>query len=78
MCARQKTDFVLLCHPGNPAELAMLRGLLTTEGVRFYIHNEHVGGLTSPMGTGIAPIGVMVAQDDLERAKALLAQIGCE
>ncbi len=64
----------VLCHPSSSSELAVVTSLLTAEGIRFFVHNEHYGALkVGPVIPLVNERSVLVAEEDFERASELLA-----
>ncbi len=67
-------DLVPLCQPADPLELGMIRRLLESEGIVFYINNENYGSLYALPSIGHATMTVMVDASMLEEAQELLAE----
>jgi hypothetical protein len=64
-----------LCRPRTSSELAIVESLLNAENIRFFVHNEHFGGLrVGPSMPLFNERTVLVEDEDYERAAALIAE----
>ena len=62
--------------PENPADLALAECILLAEGIPYFVHNKHFGGLYPGMQMGLHNvITVMVPEADLVRARHVLAEL---
>ena len=61
-------------YPNNELELAFLKGILDSEEIFYFVHNDHFGSLK--LGPSIALFNektILVHEDHFERAKELIA-----
>jgi len=59
--------------PNDEVELSMIRGLLESEGVNFYVHNDHYGSMEiGPRIDLINKKTVLVAPEDADRARQII------
>ncbi len=60
--------------PNDEVELSMIRGLLESEGVNFYVHNDHYGSMEiGPRIDLINKKTVLVAPEDADRARLIIS-----
>ncbi len=63
-------------RPDNPVDLALAESLLTAEGIPYFVHNRHFGGLYPGMQVELLNARtVMVAEADLPRSREVLADL---
>jgi hypothetical protein len=59
--------------PNDEVELSMIRGLLDSEGIRYFVHNDHFGSMeVGPQIELFNKKVMMVAADDVDRAKGII------
>ena len=68
--------FLPVCHPGTSIEAGMIREALEQAGVNFYIQNENFAAIRTITGIGAGTVTVMVPENEVERAKEIIAGIG--
>lgn len=62
--------------PTDELELAMIRGVFDTEGVDYFIHNDHFGSMrVGPRIDLLNKKTIMVSPDDAERAKTIISDL---
>jgi hypothetical protein len=71
-------DLVTLTRCDQLITAQLLCGRLDAEGIECLIPDEHVANQTWHLSRAIGGIRVQVRQADLERAKQILAEPGCE
>ena len=60
--------------PNDELELSMIRGILESEGIHFFILNDHFGSMrVGPQIEMFNKKAIMVAAKDLDRASELIA-----
>jgi len=60
--------------PNDEVEMSMIRGLLDSEGIRYFIHNYHFGSMKiGPQIDLYNRRTVMVAPEDADRAREVIA-----
>lgn len=65
---------VSLYSPNDELELAMLRGLLDTDGVHYFVLNDYFGSMRiGPKVDLINKKTIMVAPDDRNRAQEIIS-----
>ncbi len=65
---------VKIYSPKNEAELSIIRSILDSEGIAYYIHNDDFGSLN--VGSSMSSFNektIMVDEKDAERAKELVS-----
>jgi hypothetical protein len=64
---------IKIYSPNDEVELSMIRGLLESEGVDFYVHNDHYGSMkVGPRIDLINKKTVMVAPKDADQARQII------
>jgi len=62
--------------PADELELAMIRGVLDTEGVNYFIHNDYFGSMrVGPQIDLLNKKAIMVASEDAERVKSIIDDV---
>lgn len=62
--------------PADELELAMIRGVLDTEGINYFIHNDHFGSMrVGPQIDLLNKKTIMAATEDAERVKGIIADL---
>jgi len=70
----QGKSLVSLYSPNDELELAMLRGLLDTDGVHYFVLNDYFGSMRiGPKVDLINKKTIMVAPDDRNRAQEIIS-----
>jgi hypothetical protein len=70
----QGKPLVPLYSPNDELELAMLRGLLDTDGVRYFVLNDYFGSMrVGPKVDLVNKKTIMVAPEDSDRAKEIIS-----
>jgi hypothetical protein len=65
---------IKIYSPTDEVELSMIRGLLDSEGIHFFIHNDHFGSMeVGPQIELFNKKAIMVALEDVDRAKQIIA-----
>jgi len=65
---------IKLYSPQNEVELALLKSILDSEGIRYFVRNDNFGSLEVGPRIGLFNAKMIEVQDDqYERAKELLA-----
>ncbi len=73
----RQPPFSSLCSPGNLTELGMVKGLLESADINFFVVNEEYAALGPVTGFADKAVTVVVRAEDLEEARELLrAQLG--
>ena len=63
-------------RPENPADLALAESILLAEGIPYFVHNRHFGGLYPGVSIGLFNVvTVMVPEAELLRAHEALAEL---
>lgn len=68
--AMEKRELVVLAEFTSPMEAEMAKSLLSSAGIEAQIENEFMSTLYPP----VVPCRLVVCEEDLEQAKALLMQ----
>lgn len=67
---------IKIYHPADELELAMIRGVLETEGICYFIHNDHFGSMrVGPQIDLLNKKAIMVSPEDAERAKGIISDL---
>jgi len=66
--------FVEVYRPAHHAELALLRPALDAHGFRYYVRNEFAS-IGARAATGADELSLMVAADQAEEARAVVAEV---
>ena len=62
--------------PTDELELAMIRGVLDSEGINYFVHNDHFGSMrVGPQIDLLNKKTIMVAPEDAERVKAVISDL---
>ena len=62
--------------PADELELAMIRGVLDSEGINYFIHNDNFGSMrVGPQIDLLNKKTIMVAAEDAERAKGIITDL---
>lgn len=61
--------YELLIETSNPADVALIKSLLDSEGILYFVHGEAFSAVR-PL---VEPARIMVAEDRLEEAQDLIA-----
>ena len=71
---------IKIYSPNDEVELSMIRGLLNSAGIHYFIHNDYFGSLeVGPQIELFNRKAIMVAQEDADRAKHIITEfLGCE
>jgi hypothetical protein len=64
-------DYKLLIETSNPADIALIKSLLDTEDILYFVHGEAFNAVR-PMAE---PVRFMVAEDRLEDAEELIGRL---
>ena len=67
-----QSQFLALCSPGNLPELGMIKGLLESAKIDFFVINEEYAALGPVTGFANNVATVMVDKRDLEEAREML------
>jgi len=72
---KNKSDykFVEIYSTPNQGEIAIIKSILDSQGISYYIKGENFGILYGP-ANGLSSMGVMVRDERLEEAKGLLKE----
>ena len=60
--------YELLVETSNPADVALIKSLLESEGILYFVHGEAFSAVR-PL---VEPVRILVAEDRLEDAKGLI------
>ncbi|MDR2173090.1 MAG: DUF2007 domain-containing protein [Burkholderiales bacterium] len=67
---------VPIYRPDNPIDLALAESLLIAEGIPYFVHNRHFGGLFPGVQIGLLNTRtVMVSEAEVLRARDVLADL---
>ena len=69
---------VRLTTCNNSYEAHILQGTLQAEGIASALHNENMTNLFGGLISGFSGVDIFVFEDELERARALVAQAEAE
>ncbi len=61
--------YELLIETSNPADVALIKSLLDSEGILYFVHGEAFSAVR-PL---VEPVRILVAEDRLEEARDLIA-----
>jgi len=65
---------IKIYSPNNELELSMIRGVLDTEDIHYFIHNDNFGSMQlGPQIDLINKKTIMVAPEDVGRAKEIIS-----
>jgi len=66
---------IKIYSPNDEVELSMIRGLLESEGIHFFVHNDHFGSMeVGPQIELFNKKAIMVAPEEVDRAKHVIAE----
>ncbi len=66
---------IKLYSPNDEVELSMIRGLLDSEGIHYFIHNNHFGSMeVGPQIELFNRKAIMVAPEESGRAKNIISE----
>jgi hypothetical protein len=67
---------IKIYSPTDELELAMIRGVLDSEGIDYFIHNDNFGSMrVGPQIDLLNKKTIMVAPEDTERAKTIISDL---
>jgi hypothetical protein len=67
---------IKIYSPNDELELSMIRGVLDTEGIHFFIHNDHFGSMrVGPQIDLFNKKAIMVATEDAGRAREIISDL---
>ena len=67
---------IKLYSPNDELELSMIRGLFDTEGIHYFVHNDHFGSMrVGPQIDLFNKKTIMVAPEDADRAKEMISDL---
>lgn len=62
--------------PADDLELAMIRGVLDTDGINYFIHNDYFGSMrVGPQIDLLNKKTIMIAPEDAERVKGIITDL---
>ncbi len=61
-------QYALLIETSNPADVALIKSLLDSEGILYFVHGEAFSAVR-PL---VEPVRILVAEDRLEEARDLI------
>jgi hypothetical protein len=62
--------------PNDELELSLIRGILDSEGIRYFVFNDHFGSMrVGPQIDLLNKKTIMVAPDDFEKTKQIISDI---
>jgi hypothetical protein len=62
--------------PTDELELAMIRGVLDSEGINYFVHNDYFGSMrVGPQIELLNKKTILVATEDAERAKGIISDL---
>jgi hypothetical protein len=64
-------SYTLLVETSNPADIALIRSLLDSEGIVYFVQGEAFNAAWLP----VEPVRFMVAEDRIEDAQALIRDL---
>lgn len=65
---------IRIYSPTDEVELSMIRGLLDSEGIHFFVHNDHFGSMeVGPQIELFNKKAIMVAPEEVDLAKHIIA-----
>jgi len=68
-------SLVRLIEPQDEGELALIKSLLDGNGIPYFVHNEHFGGLYPGLSLPFNARVIMVEESDFWRAGTLLGKL---
>ncbi|MDD2319360.1 MAG: DUF2007 domain-containing protein [Geobacteraceae bacterium] len=67
---------IKIYSPTDELELAMIRGIFDTEGIHYFVHNDHFGSMrVGPQIDLLNKKTIMVSPEDAERAKTIITDL---
>ena len=67
---------IKIYSPNDELELSLIRGLLDTEGIHYFIHNDYFGSMrVGPQIDLLNRKAIMVAAEDADRAREIIATL---
>lgn len=67
---------IKIYSPNDELELSMIRGVLDTEGIHYFIHNDHFGSMrVGPQIDLFNKKAIMVAPEDVARAQEIISNL---
>jgi hypothetical protein len=67
---------IKIYSPTDELELAMIRGVFDSEGIDYFIHNDHFGSMrVGPQIDLLNKKTIMVSPEDAERAKTIISDL---
>lgn len=67
---------IKIYSPTDELELAMIRGVLDSEGIDYFIHNDNFGSMrVGPQIDLLNKKTIMVSPEDAERAKTIISEL---
>lgn len=67
---------IKLYAPNNELELSMIRGLFDSEGIHYFVHNDHFGSMrVGPQIDLFNKKTIMVAPEDADRAREIISNL---
>lgn len=67
---------IKIYSPTDELELAMIRGVLDSEDIDYFIHNDHFGSMrVGPQIDLLNKKTIMVSPEDAERAKTIISDL---
>jgi hypothetical protein len=69
----EKTDFESVYSTFDRGSVALIKSLLESNGINYYIDNEHAAGLAAGQVSGM--MNVMVVKNQVDLAEELLKDI---
>lgn len=74
-CSHEK-PMIKIYSPSDELELAMIRGVLDTEGIHYFVHNDYFGSMrVGPQIDLLNRKAIMVAPTDAERVREIIASL---
>jgi len=64
-------DYALLVETSNPADVALIKSLLESEEIVYFVHGEAFSAVR-PM---VEPVRILVAEDRLDEARELIGSL---
>ena len=72
-------NFISVWKPSSDIQAGLIRSTMEREGIACYVNNENMSGMGfGGMIIGIAGMDVMVPEDRVAEAKALINELGVE
>jgi len=67
---------IKIYSPEDELELSMIRGVFDTEGIHYFVHNDHFGSMrVGPQIDLFNKKTIMVAPDDADRAREIISNL---